>query len=106
MILKYCLVAAVSLLVCVASACNRGGKQTAGTRVFEGTGVVQHVDREGGQIEIDHGDIKDYMPAMSMPYKTRDKSLLEKVSVGDKVRFKIEDSGAGPLLIEIEKQPS
>jgi len=42
---------------------------------------------------------------MSMPYKTRDKSLLEKVSVGDKVRFKIEDSGAGPLLIEIEKQP-
>jgi Cu/Ag efflux protein CusF len=105
-----CVVVLVLASVSITASCKRSGAkgqaETTEPRVFAGTGVVQNVDRRLGAIEIDHEEIKGYMPAMSMPYHIKDKSLLDKVAPGDKVNFKIEDSGFGPLLIEIDRQPS
>jgi Cu/Ag efflux protein CusF len=105
-----CILFVVTVAVATTVSCNRSGaKGQAGSsdpKVFAGTGVVQNVDRRLGAIEIDHEEIKGYMPAMSMPYHIKDTSLLDKVAPGDKVNFKIEDSGFGPLLIEIDKQTS
>ena len=74
-----------------------------GAKVFSGDGVVEGVDRSIDTIQINHGDIKGYMPAMSMPYRVKDKAMLDLVKPGDKVTFTLEDTSKGPVLIEIKK---
>lgn len=87
-----------------------GGSETGSSaqpsgqgKVFSGEGVVEGVDRSIDTIQINHGDIKGYMPAMSMPYRVKDKSMLDLVKPGDKVTFTLEDKTGGAVLIEIKK---
>lgn len=58
-------------------------------------GEVRKVDKEGGKLTLKHADIKSLdMPGMTMVFVVRDKALLDKVKVGDKVKFKvINDAG-------------
>lgn len=53
-------------------------------------GVVRKIDPEAGKITIKHGEIKHLdMPGMTMVFVAKDKSVLNKVKVGDKVRFMV-----------------
>ncbi|MCW5590597.1 MAG: copper-binding protein [Burkholderiales bacterium] len=54
-------------------------------------GVVQKIDQGAGKITLKHGEIKNLgMPPMTMVFRVKDKILLEKVSVGEKVKFRAE----------------
>ena len=51
-------------------------------------GEVRKVDKEAGKLTIRHGEIKHLdMPPMTMVFVAKDKSMLDKVKAGDKVRF-------------------
>ena len=54
----------------------------------EGTVVAIRPDRQ--QVVVEHGEIKDFMDAMTMGYKVVPASLLTAVKPGDKVRFTID----------------
>ena len=72
-------------------------------QVHHGVGVVESIDKEMAAIQINHEAIKDYMPAMSMPYTARDRSLLDVVHPGDRVEFSLETTSKGDVLTEIKK---
>ena len=74
--------------------------------IHQGVGVVEEVDEGAAQIQINHEEIKGYMPAMSMPYRVKDKTLLGVAKPGDKVEFTMEDSSAGIFIIELKKAES
>lgn len=60
---------------------------------------VRKVDVEGGKITLKHGDIKNLdMPAMTMVFVVRDKSVLARLSAGDKVKFRATND-AGKLTV-------
>ncbi|MEN3338773.1 MAG: hypothetical protein V7647_2449 [Acidobacteriota bacterium] len=63
-----------SLLLLVA--CGR-------SREFELRGQVLAVDRDRQELTIKHGDIRGFMPAMTMAYKVKDASLLNGRTAGD-----------------------
>ena len=51
-------------------------------------GEVRKIDKEAGKITIRHGEIKHMeMPPMTMVFVAKDKSMLDKVKAGDKIRF-------------------
>lgn len=58
-------------------------------------GEVRKIDKEAGKLTIRHGEIKHLeMPPMTMVFVAKDKSMLDKVKAGDKVRFMvIHDNG-------------
>lgn len=61
-------------------------------------GVVNRIDKSAGKLTIKHGPIKNLgMPGMTMSFKVDDSGTLEKVKVGDKVRF-VADEGKGGLV--------
>lgn len=63
---------------------------TAGNHQATGSaeGVVRKIDKDAGKITIRHGPIAGLdMPAMSMVFRAKEAALLDKVKVGDKVRF-------------------
>ncbi|HSB10690.1 MAG TPA: copper-binding protein [Blastocatellia bacterium] len=72
--------------------------------IHRGVGVIQSIDLENASVQIDHEEIKDFMPAMDMPYPVKDKALLESLVPGDKVDFWIEDAPAGSVIIRFHKR--
>ena len=54
----------------------------------EGTVVALRPDKQ--QVVVEHGEIKDFMDAMTMGYKVTPASLIDTVKPGDKVRFTID----------------
>lgn len=58
-------------------------------------GEIRKIDKETGKITIKHGEIKHMdMPPMTMVFAVKDKAMLDKVQVGEKVQFiVIQDAG-------------
>jgi Cu/Ag efflux protein CusF len=69
---------------------------------YPGTGVVALINRNEGWIEINHEEIKDLMPAMQMEFNVKDKSLLDRVKVGQRVDFTIVETAEGEYLTDIK----
>ena len=75
----------------------------APTQVIRGVGVVESIDRQMGTVQINHEDIKDFMPAHSMPFPVKDRALLDAAGPGDRIEFTFEANSEGMIVIEIKK---
>jgi Cu/Ag efflux protein CusF len=69
--------------------------------------TVKKIDKAGGNVTLAHGPIANLgMPPMTMMFKVRDAAMLKQVKVGDKVRFRAEESagpgGAAYVVVRIE----
>lgn len=66
-------------------------------------GEVRKVDKDAGKLTLRHGEIKNLdMPGMTMVFQVKDPALLDKVKVGDKVKFRAEKSGDAYVVMAIE----
>jgi len=62
-------------------------------------GEIRKIDKGLGKVTIKHGPIRNLdMAAMTMVFNVKDKSLLDKVKAGDKVRFVVV-MDAGKMVI-------
>jgi len=69
---------------------------------YPGTGIVVTINHDEGWIEINHEEIKELMPAMQMEFNVKDKSLLDKVKVGQRVDFTIVETEEEEYLADIK----
>jgi Cu(I)/Ag(I) efflux system protein CusF len=76
-------------------------KATATADMTEGE--VRKIDKANKKITLKHGAIKNLdMPPMTMVFQASDPSLLDKVKVGDKVRFVAANPGGKLTVTEIQ----
>ena len=72
-------------------------------------GEVRKVDKDAGKITLKHGPIKAdnlEMDPMTMVFQVRDKSLLDGIKAGDKVRFRVVSEEGGRMTVtEIKAAP-
>lgn len=80
-------------------------QQPSAVRAYSGTGVVRLINLKEGWLEIDHEEIKGFMPAMQMEWSVKDKAMLKRVRVGDKVNFTVEDNNGSEVITELKKAP-
>ena len=73
------LLRAAAVAAIVASACNR----TEPTKQYQLTGQILDVKPATKEVLVRHGDIPGFMPAMTMPYKVEDATLLAGKQPGD-----------------------
>ena len=59
-------------------------------KLVSGEGTVVALRRDRQQIVVEHGEIEQFMAAMTMGYKVNPLSLLDRVKPGDRVRFTID----------------
>jgi Cu(I)/Ag(I) efflux system protein CusF len=66
-------------------------------------GEVRKIDKENGKITLKHGDIRNLdMPGMTMVFQVPNRSLLDRVKVGDKVRFRAANEGSRLTVTDIQ----
>lgn len=75
-----------------------------GLRKYPGVGVVQAIDRETGTLQIDHKDIDGLMTSMDMPFRVKDKSMLDVAGVGDQVEFTLQSEDTGLVVTSIKRK--
>ena len=61
-------------------------RKPANEQRYELKGKVVSVDRAKGEVTVDHGEVKGYMPAMTMPFPVRDAEALNVMEAGDQVQ--------------------
>lgn len=83
------------------------GKPTAQVATGDmADGEVRKVDKESGKLTLKHAEIKSMdMPAMTMVFVVKDKAMLDKLKVGDKVRFTAINDGGKFTVTEIRPLP-
>jgi Cu(I)/Ag(I) efflux system protein CusF len=65
-----------------------------------GEGEVRRIDKAAGKITLRHGPLQGLdMPAMTMVFQAKDPALLDRLKVGDRVRFTVMREG-GAFSIE------
>ena len=66
-------------------------------------GEVRKIDKDVGKLTLRHGEIRNLdMPGMTMVFQVKSPELLDKVKVGDKVKFRAESIGGGYVVTDIE----
>ncbi len=97
---------AVSSVFCAAALAQAAPQQhtmaTSATPVLS-DGEVRKIDKETGKITLRHGEIKHLdMPPMTMVFVAKDKSLLDKLKTGDKVRFMTVHENGQMIITELQ----
>jgi Cu/Ag efflux protein CusF len=73
------------------------------TTTHQGLGVVKGMDVKRPSVEIDHQEIKGLMPAMTMEFYVKDKSLLNGLKPGDHIEFTLENGVGGEKITAIRR---
>ena len=68
-------------------------------------GEIRKIDAENNKLTIKHGPLKNLdMPGMTMVFQVKDAAVLEKLQVGEKVRFQAEKIDGKFTVTRIEAQ--
>lgn len=67
-------------------------------------GLVKKVDKAGGKLTISHDALPNGMPAMTMAFKVKDASWLDKVKDGQKIRFASDNINGAMTVVRLEVQ--
>jgi Cu/Ag efflux protein CusF len=66
-------------------------------------GEVRRIDRQQGKVTLKHGEIKSLeMPPMTMVFQVKDTAMLDRLKVGDKIRFTADQIDGALVLTRIE----
>lgn len=69
-----------------------------GTTMAMEEAIVKKIDKSAGKVSLAHAAQKDGMPAMTMVYRVKDVAGLDKLQVGQKIRFAIDPADAMLVL--------
>ncbi len=78
---------------------DMGMTKNSAATLHKGIGVVKDINTSDGVVTLVHEPIKSLnWPAMTMGFKVKDKSLMDKVKPGDKVEFTLVQAGKEYLI--------
>ena len=89
----------VLLAALVTGACS----QAPPAKRYELTGQILGIRSEALEMLVKHEDIKGFMPAMTMPYKVKDASLLEGKAAGDLITATLEVGQTQGILTAVTR---
>ncbi len=88
----------------VLTAC--GGRQPVHSREYTLEGEVLRIKADRTEITIKHGDIKGFMPAMTMPFPIKNPTLVDGLAAGDLVKATLVVTDEESFLSTLQKTGS
>ena len=102
---------AITLLSCALIACREepakvlptAGKGQTNQQIFFVKGVVKKLDSNGKTVTIQHEEVPNYMPAMTMPFEVKDSKELQGLQPGDAVSFRMSVTPDQAWIDQVQK---
>lgn len=92
------MILALSLSVAIASGSGCRRNNTANEKRFDLKGKVVAVEADKHLVTIAHQEVKDFMPAMTMPFTLQDEYYLQNLAAGDEIDATLVVDGARSWL--------
>ena len=92
----------VAVLTLILQGCSAADQP----RQYELEGQILAIRVQEKEVLIKHGDIKGFMPGMTMPFKVKDAELLEGITVGDLVKASLAVAPQEAWIATLEKTGS
>ena len=75
----------------VVAGCNRATTEApdGSQRRYDARGIVRAVGPDNRSLDVEHEDIRDFMPSMTMPFAVRDSKEIAGMRVGDPISFRL-----------------
>lgn len=67
-----------------------------------GEGTVKKVDKTKGTVTLSHGALPNGMPPMTMAYRVKDRSWLDRLQAGQTIRFATDPADNDMTVTQIE----
>lgn len=67
-----------------------------------GEGSIKKIDKTKGTVTLAHGALPNGMPPMTMAYRVKDSAWLDKMQVGQKIRFATDPADGGMTVVRFE----
>ena len=99
-------VAVMACALLVVAGCNRATTETpnGSARVYEARGIVRAVAPDRRSIDIEHEDIRGFMPSMTMPFAVRDSTKrIAGMRSGDAISFRLTVTDNDSWIDQIKK---
>ncbi len=74
----------------------------AGAAMTFEEGLVKKIDKAAKKVTLAHSAQKDGMPAMTMVYRVQEASWLDKLQVGQTIRFATNPANGGMTIVRFE----
>jgi protein SCO1/2 len=97
----YVLLLVCLLLLCAGLLSCRKERGQPPPQRYELHGKVISVDKAQRQVTVAHDEVKNYMPAMTMPFTLKDEWAFDVLSPGDEISAALVIDGSKPALEEI-----
>lgn len=65
-------------------------------------GLVKKIDKAAGKVTLAHGPLPNGMPGMTMTFRVKNTHWLDKMKVGQKIRFAAEEVGDTMTIVRVE----
>ncbi len=86
-----------------ASPAGQDNAVTASTMADATDGEVIKIDKSINKVSIKHGPIKNLdMPGMTMVFRIKEPSMLDKLEPGNKVKFRAEKANGAIYVVDIQ----
>ncbi len=93
------LAAAISLLIALLGC----GRSDESGRHYDVRGVVRGISPDRTILDIQHEDIPNFMPSMTMPFLTRDQNEIADLKLGDAISFQVTVSKSDFWIDRVKK---
>ena len=84
--------------------CSRSSEtQEATARHYEVRGIIRSVAPGRRSVDVQHEDIRGFMPSMTMPFAVRDSKQISGMRIGDAISFRLTVTDNDSWIDEIKK---
>lgn len=84
--------------------CGKGPADVPeGAKTYDTRGIIQGVDRGAGTLTIEHEDIPNFMPSMTMPFAIKDPAAFDRIRKGEGVTFRLVVTDSDSWIDQIEE---
>lgn len=89
----------------VVAGCNRATTEipNSSARRYDARGIVRAVAPDRRSIDVEHEDIRGFMPSMTMPFSVRDSKQIAGMRSGDAISFRLAVTDDDSWIDQIKK---
>jgi len=102
-VLARLLVAALGATIIFAGCDRRAHEETGGPRHYEVRGIIRGFAPDRRAIDVEHENIRGFMPSMTMPFPVRDQKEITGLQIGDAISFRFAVSDQDSWIDRIKK---
>jgi protein SCO1/2 len=100
------LLSLMSLLSLALSCCHPTAKPDENARHYAARGIIRGIAPDRRSVDVEHEDIRGFMPSMTMPLPVRDSKDIVDLKLGDGIAFRLNVTDQDVWIDQIKKIPA